>query len=132
MKALQTFGAVDGLSGMLEWSEPVIFDCLSESYRTQVGDGPLIGRLARQHGRAWRALIAGDMRAFAALRGELAAALEKLGVGFRCIVDADARALAELHEIVAARFRRSARQSHAYRLALIELAERLAPSVQAA
>ena len=132
MQALQYFGAADGLSDMLEWSEPVIFDCLSETYRTRVAEKDLIGQLARQHGRAWRALIAGDMSGFKALRRDLDAALEALGVGVACVAEADARALAELNDIVGARFQRRARVARAYRLALIEIARRLAPAMQAA
>jgi hypothetical protein len=132
MHGLQNFGAADGLSDMLEWSEPVIFDRLSETYRTRVADKNVIGQLARQHGRVWRALIAGDMSGFKTLRRDLVAALEALGVGPQCIAEADARALAELNDIVAARFQRRTRLARAYRLALVEIVQRLAPALQAA
>jgi hypothetical protein len=132
MEALQHFGAADGLCGMLEWSEPVIFDCLREAYSASFNEATLVGWLTRQHCRAWRALIAGDMAMFEDLRAELVAALEELGLGFHCAADADARIMAELQEIVGARFQRCARLARGYRLALDELAERLAPAGQAA
>lgn len=132
MQGLQKFGVADGLSDLLEWSEPVIFDCLSETYRTRIADKDRVGQLARQHGRAWRALIAGDMSGFKALRRDLASALETLGVSRACIGEADAHALSELTDIVAARFQRCARLARGYRLALIEIAERLAPAMRAA
>jgi hypothetical protein len=132
MQGLQNFGVADGLSDLLEWSEPVIFDCLSEVYRTHVVEKDLIGQLARQHGRAWRALIAGDMSGFKSLRRDLAAALEALGVDPGCIDEADARAFHELNDIVTARFQRRERLVRGYRLALAEIAHRLAPATRAA
>lgn len=132
MRGLQNFGAADGLSDLLEWSEPVIHDRLSEVYRTRVVEKDVIGQLARQHGRAWRALIAGDMSGFKSLRRDLAAALEALGVGLGCIVEADARVFHELNDIVTARFQRCDRLARGYRLALTEIAQRLAPAVRAA
>lgn len=132
MRVLQNFGAADGLSDLLEWSEPVIFDCLSEVYRTRVTEKDLIGQLARRHGRAWRALIAGDMSGFKSMRRELAAVLVALGVDLRCIVEADARAFHELSDIVTVRFQRRDRLVRGYRLALAEIAQRLAPVTRAA
>lgn len=129
---MQSIGVADGLLGMLEWSEPVIFDRLREAYRARVAEEILVWRLARQHCRVWRSLIAGDIGKFEGLRRELVGTLERLGLGVGCIADADARTLAELDEIVAARFRRCRRDARRYRLALIELARRLAPSGWAA
>jgi hypothetical protein len=132
MNALQNSGASDGLSGLLEWSEPVIFDCSSEVYRLRVAERTLIGKLARVHSRAWRALIAGDMSDFVARRRELIAVLGPVGLGARCVAEADARILIELSDIVAARFQRCGRIARGYRLALSELAQRLAPIAKAA
>lgn len=132
MKALENLGVADGLSGLLEWSEPVIFDRLRETYRARIVEEPLIWNLARQHCRAWRALIAGDIGKFEILRRELVGTLERRGLSVGCVADADARTLMELNEIVAARFQRCARLAKAYRLALIELAARLAPAGRAA
>lgn len=129
---MQSFGAAEGLSDLLEWSEPVIFDCLSEVYRARVTEKDLIGQLARRHGRAWRALIAGDMSGFKSMRRELAAVLTALDVDLRCIVEADARAFGELSDIVTARFQRRDRLVRGYRLALAEIAQRLVPTMRAA
>jgi hypothetical protein len=132
VKTLPDFGAADGRLGMLEWSEPVIFDRLRETYRDYVAEEELAGKLARQHCRVWRALIAGDMGKFEVLRLELGVTLKGLGLGLACVAAADAGTLVELHEIVNARFQRCARLAKGYRLALIELAEGLAPAGQAA
>ena len=132
MKALQNFGAADGLLGLLEWSEPVIFDRLRETYRDYVAEEELAGKLARQHCRVWRALIAGDMGKFEVLRLELGVTLKGLGLGLACVAAADAGALTELNEIVNARFQRCSRLAKGYRLALIELAKDLAPAGRAA
>lgn len=132
MKALQNLSAADGLLGLLEWSEPVIFDRLRETYRARIAEEALIWNLARQHCRVWRALIVGDIAKFEHLRRELVGMLERRGLSVGCVADADARTLTELNEIVAARFQRCARIAKAYRLALIELARRLAPADRAA
>ena len=129
---MRNFGALDGLSGLLELSEPVIFDRLREVYRARVAKEEQVWKCARLHCRAWRALIASDMAKFEGLRHELVLALERLGLDTGCIAEADARILLELNEIVAARFQRSAREAKGYRLALIELAGRLAPAGRAA
>jgi hypothetical protein len=129
---LQNLSAADGLLGLLEWSEPVIFDRLRETYRARIAEEALIWNLARQHCRVWRALIVGDMAKFEGLRRELVRTLERRGLGIGCVADADARTLTELSEIVAARFQRCARLAKGYRLALIELARRLAPADRAA
>jgi hypothetical protein len=132
VKALQDFGAEDGRLGMLEWSEPVIFDRLRDTYGDYVAEEEWVWRLARQHCRVWRALIAGDMTKFEDLRLELGAMLQALGLNLACVAAADAGALAELNEIVNARFQRCSRLAKGYRLALIELAKGLAPAGRAA
>ncbi len=124
---MENFGPADSLPSMLDWSEPVIFDCLRESYCASVGDGAPAWEFARRHCRCWRALIAGEMDDFESLRHELRDALERAGFAPDCALHADARTLAELHEIVTARFQRSPRLAKGYRLALIALAARLAP-----
>jgi hypothetical protein len=42
--------AADGLSGLLEWSEPVIYDRLLMAYRSRLGDKARSG--------SWRGCIA--------------------------------------------------------------------------
>jgi hypothetical protein len=132
VKALQDFGAEDGRLGMLEWSEPVIFDRLRETYGAYVAEEEWVSRLARQHCRVWRALIAGDMATFDDLRLELVATLKELGLDLACVAAADTRALMELNEIINARFQRCSRLAKGYRLALLELAKGLAPAGWAA
>jgi hypothetical protein len=132
VKALQDFGAEDGRLGMLEWSEPVIFDRLRETYGAYIAEEEWVWRLARHHCRVWRALIAGDMAKFEDLRLELGAMLQDLGLNLACVAAADARALTELNEIINARFQRCSRLAKGYRLALIELAKGLAPAGWAA
>jgi hypothetical protein len=115
----------EGLSGLQEWSEPVICDRLRDAYCRKIADPVTAWRLARQHSRVWRALIAGEMDQFESLRGELVATLATHGLDLDCLVDADARTMGELLDIVIARFRRSQRVAKGYHLALIELAGRL-------
>jgi hypothetical protein len=129
---LRSFDARDGRLGLLEWSEPVIFDRLRDAYRRRVADGEAGWALARLHCRVWRALIAGDMSKFEHLRGELAVAIVQCGLRLDSLAEADAQIISELLEIVIARFQRSERVAKGYHLALIELAGRLAPALRAA
>jgi hypothetical protein len=129
---LRSFDARDGRLGLLEWSEPVIFDRLRDAYRRRVADAEAGWALARLHCRVWRALIAGDMSEFERLRGELLVAIVQRGLKLDSLAEADAQIVSELLEIVIARFQRSERVAKGYHLALIELAARLAPTVRAA
>jgi hypothetical protein len=124
--------AAVGLSGFLEWSEPVIFDRLRDGYQARIGAGPAPWKLARLHARAWRALISGDMAKFEALRWDLADALDEFHLDIDDVAEADAQILVELLDIVMARYQRSMRTAKGYHLALIALAGRLSPPLHAA
>ncbi len=124
--------AVAGLSGFLEWSEPVIFDRLVDAYQTRIGPGVMPRKLARLHARAWRALISGDMPKFEALRWDLVEALDECRLDIDDVAEADADILVELLDVVMTRYQRSMRTAKGYHLALIALAARLAPPLRAA
>ena len=47
----------EGLSGLKQWSEPVIYDRLIAAYRKLIIDQELARNLTRLHARVWRALI---------------------------------------------------------------------------
>ena len=121
-----------GLSGFLEWSEPVIFDRLRDGYQARIGAGPAPWKLARLHARAWRALMSGEMAKFEALRWDLADALDEFHLDIDDVAEADAQILVELLDIVMTRYQRSMRTAKGYHLALIALAGRLSPSSRAA
>jgi hypothetical protein len=116
-----------GLSGLLEWSEPVIYDRLVDVYQTRLGRGSSPWSLARMHARTWRALIGGDMSKYAALRRDLIGALAECGLDSDDLARADAQILVELLEVVMARYQRSMRTAKSYHLALIALARQLTP-----
>ncbi len=118
--------ADEALASLLEWSEPVVFDCLRECYRFRLEE-PQAGSLAHRHARQWRALIAGDTARFDELRRDLVGALAAFELDVGCALEADVCVLAELYEIAMARFDRSPRSAQAYRDALTELAARLTP-----
>jgi hypothetical protein len=124
-KALSKSDADEALAGLLEWSEPVVFDCLRERYGLRLGE-PRAGSLAQRHARQWRALLAGETARFDRLHGELVAALAACELDVGCALEADACVLAELYEIAMARFDRSPRRAQAYRDALTVLAAKLA------
>ena len=121
----------EGLSGLLEWSEPIIFDRLRDAYERRLSDPNICRTLARLHARVWRALISGDMTRFEALRADLVDALAQEGLDLDCLADADEQTLIELVEIVVARFHRSQRLATGYHLALIKLAGSLTPAYAA-
>ena len=91
MKTLRSFDARDGRLGLLEWSEPVIFDRLRDAYRRRLADEEARSTLARLHCRVWRALIAGDIGKFERLRGELVVAIVHRGLKLDSLADADAQ-----------------------------------------
>ena len=117
----------EALAGLLEWSEPVVFDCLRECYGFRLEESQAKS-LAHRHMRQWRAAIAGDTARSDELRRDLVAALAAFDLDVGCVVEADSCALAELYEIAVARFGRSPRSKQAYRDALTALAGKLAPS----
>jgi hypothetical protein len=121
-----------GLTGFLEWSEPVIFDRLVEAYQTHLGRGPEARKIARLHARTWRALIVGDMAKYDALRWDLVEALDESPLDLEDLAEADSQILVELLDIVMTRYQRSMRTAKGYHLALIALAGRLAPPLRAA
>jgi hypothetical protein len=127
-KALSKPDSEGALAGLLEWSEPVVFDCLRESYGSRLGESGA-GSLARRHISQWRAAVAGDMARFDELHRDLIAALAAFGLDVGCSREADVYVLAELYEIAMARFDRSPRSAQAYRVALSELAAKLTPNM---
>ena len=120
--------AADGLSGLLEWSEPIIYDRLLMAYRARLGDKAVVWKLARLHCRVWRALIAGDMDRFALSRDELVVALRESQLSLDHLANDDAGIMIELLEVVMARYHNSMRTAKSYHLALLELAGRLPPA----
>jgi hypothetical protein len=119
--------ADEALAGLLEWSEPVVFDCLRECYGFRLEE-PQVASLTQRHARQWRALIAGDMARFDELRRDLVAALAAFELDVGCMLEADVCVLAELYEIAMARFGRSPRSAQAYRDVLTALAATLTPA----
>ena len=122
----------EGFSGLKEWSEPLIFDRLNAAYCKLLEDEALAGSMSRLHARVWRALIAGDMVAFEALREALVAALDHARLTLDHLADVDAEIMLELLDVVVSRYNRSHRTAMTYHLALMELAGRLGPAARAA
>ena len=122
---MRSMDSAEGRRGLLEWAEPVIYDCLRDAYQRRLGAGGAAINFARLHCRVWRALIAGDEANYECLRMELIAAAARSGLEVACLSRGDAQTMAELLDIVVTRFQRSERVASSYRLALLELAERL-------
>ena len=124
--------ASEGLAGLLQWSEPIIVDRLYEAYRVHIREFMLARSLARLHAKVWRALIRGDMAQFEAMREGLVVALGHCSLTLDDLAATDNAIMAELLDVVMARFQRSQRTAKVYHLALIELAVRRAASRAAA
>ena len=122
----------EGLSGLKQWSEPVIFDRLIAAYHKLIEDRELARGLTRLHARVWRALIAGDMDDFEDLRETLVATLEPCDLTLDHLAEVDGEIMIELLDVVMARYNRSHRTARAYHLALMELAGRVRPARLAA
>jgi hypothetical protein len=118
----------EGLTGLLEWSGPVIHDRLRLTYQARVSDPLTALRLCRLHASVWRALLSGNMGAFEFRRSQLLLQLDPAGLTIDDVAEADHDTMTELLEIVIARFRRSPRLSQGYHLALLQLASLLGPS----
>lgn len=123
--------AASGYSGMLQWSQPLIFDCMVESYGAQVGDVQTIWQLARLHGQVWRSLILYDFKTFTRQRQALIEAVGRHNLHEDCIRDVDANVLRELLAVVVDRFRSMPQASMSYHLALLEMASHISPSSSA-
>ena len=128
---MQTTETSEGLSGLMEWSEPLIFDRLFAAYCAFVSEA-VARSLSRLHARVWRALIKGDMPSFGTLRETLVATLKLCGLTLDHLADVDAEIMAELLDVVLSRYHRSQRTARAYHLALMQLAGRLGPARLAA
>ena len=120
--------ASEGFSGLQEWSEPLIFDRLFAAYRRLLHDDARASAMSRLHARVWRALIAGDMAGFAALREALVSALHQASLTLDHLAEMDAEIMTELLEVVVSRYNRSHRTAMTYHLALMEIAGRLRPA----
>jgi hypothetical protein len=115
----------EGIAGLLEWSEPIIFDRLREAYLDHIRDGAKAMKLARLHAQVWRSLLVGDLPAFESLRGALVLQLAQAGLTLDHLAAADNQTMRELVAIVIARFRRTPSVAQGYRLAFRHLATRL-------
>ncbi len=117
----------EGFSGLQQWAEPLIFDRLFAAYCRWLGDVALARGMSRLHARVWRALIAGDMRGFEALREALVSALGLANLTLNHLAEVDNEIMVELLEVVVSRYSRSQRTAVPYHLALMELAGCLLP-----
>jgi hypothetical protein len=117
----------EGFSGLMQWSEPVIYDRLIAAYFKLISDREWARSLTRLHARVWRALIGGDMEGFEDLRETLVGELEPCNLTLDHLAEVDGEIMIELLDVVMARYNRSHRTARAYHLALMELAGRLRP-----
>ena len=118
----------EGLHGLQQWSEPLIFDRVLSTYRKLLENEGMARRLSRLHARVWRALIGDDIQEFEVLRAVLVETLDSSGLNLDDLAEVDQEIMTELLDVVVARYNRSHRTAMAYHLALMQLARRLGPA----
>ena len=117
--------ASEGIAGLLEWSEPIIFDRLRDAYLDRVSDCDKAMLFANLHAQVWRSLLSGDSAGFESSRGALVVRLAQAGLTLEHLAAADNETMRELVAIVIARFRRAPSVAQGYRLAFRQLATSL-------
>lgn len=106
---------------ILDWSDPVVGDCLLEAYDACFGGNADWTRpMSRQHARVWRLIIGGDKRRAAEARRDLLKLAQTCRMGAEALDAIDRLVLDELVDVMAARFRRSSTDTRLYGRLLIE------------
>ncbi len=112
---------------LADWSQPVIVDYLQELYARLLGPSHQSLRvLGISHGRTWRILILGDLEKLAPARREIVGISRLAGLKTQHVEQIDQAMLAELMDIIVARFHRSPAQASLYGRILLSAASRLA------
>lgn len=112
---------------LANWSQPVIFDVVTEGYVALVGAGHYSFRvLVAMHARAWRLMLLDDRAKLLETRKELADLARLAGLSRQSLERIDNLVLEELLDVVNARFGRSAEVVRAYSRLLLRTATSLA------
>lgn len=106
---------------ILDWSDPVVVDCLFEAYDSCFGGNMDWSRpMSRQHARVWRHIIGGDKRRAAEARRDLLRLALACRMGAEALDAIDRLVLDELVDVMAARCRGSSSDTRSYSRLLIE------------
>mgnify|MGYP000249848418 CR=1 FL=1 len=106
---------------ILDWSDPVVGDCLFEAYDACFGGNDDLSRpMSRQHARVWRLIISGDKKRAAEARRDLLRLARTCRMGGEALDAIDRLVLDELVDVMAARFRGSSSDTRSYGRVLIE------------
>jgi len=112
---------------LAEWCHPVVVDYLRELYAERLGSGHASLRaLSLSHARFWRFLIVDDAERLAGSRREVASLARLAGLRPAALDDVDQAMLAELMDVVVARFLRTPSMARAYSQIVLGAAARLA------
>ena len=106
---------------ILDWSDPVVGDCLFEAYDACFGGNMDWSRpMSRQHARVWRLIISGDKKRAAEARRDLLGLARTCRMGAEALDAIDRLVLDELVDVMAARFRTSSSDTRLCGRLLIE------------
>jgi len=106
---------------ILDWSDPVVGDCLFEAYDACFGGNAQLSRpMSRQHARVWRLIIGGEKRRAAEARRDLLKLARTCRMGAEALDAIDRLVMDELVDVMAVRFRGSCSQTRLCGRLLIE------------
>ncbi len=112
---------------LAEWGHPVVVDFLRELYAGRLGSThPSLRALSLSHARFWRFLIVDDAERLAGARREVMSIARLAGLRQGALDEIDQEMLAELMDVVVARFLRTPAMARAYSQIVLGAAARLA------
>ncbi len=106
---------------ILDWSDPLVGDRLSEAYDICFGGNMELCRpMTRQHSRVWRMIIGGDKRRAADARRDLLRLARACRLSVEALDSIDRLVLDELVDVIAARFQGSPANTRLYNRLMVE------------
>lgn len=106
---------------ILDWSDPLVGDRLSEAYDICFGGNMEFCRpMTRQHSRVWRMIIGGDKRRAADARRDLLRLARACRLSVEALDSIDRLVLDELVDVIAARFQGSPANTRLYNRLMVE------------
>ena len=125
-------GEAESRRELADWSHPVVVDFLHDIHAARLGaDHASVRLLAMVHGRMWRFLLLDDAEKTATARRETIAIARLAGLRPAEIDKIDRATLAELMDVIVARFMRSPRLASSYGQIVLDAASSLATMAQA-
>ena len=108
---------------IVDWSAPLIADCLGVAYRACLGQNEqLVGHFTQQHRRLWLSVVGNDAVKAAEARTILFSLAKLCSLAGEAIEAIDELVLDELSDVVSRRFQNSPAKTRSYNRVLIDAA----------